>query len=156
MKELGRVLSTERLQTYLTLAQGDKERVFPLYIKNMKLSEKVLSFLHIFEVVHRNLVHEPMKIRHGKLWMTEALFVKGESQKSLHDESDLISSLPFGFWTSLYSPRLEEIWRHDLRKVFPHAVRLKRSDIAKRLASIRHLRNRVAHHECILKSDIHH
>jgi hypothetical protein len=33
----------------------------------------------------------------------------------------VIASLSFGFWSGLFGPRYEELWRHRLRHAFPHA-----------------------------------
>jgi len=80
----------------------------------------------------------------------------------------IVAELNLGFWTSLISTRYEKtLWVPHLYKAFPHAVIQKqgtdgkslsvpisRADIFDQLERIRTLRNRIAHHESILKLDL--
>lgn len=80
----------------------------------------------------------------------------------------IVAELNLGFWTSLVSTKYEKLlWVPHLHKTFPNAtrskadkhgnlctVKLDRKDIHSRLEDIRLLRNRIAHHESILKLDL--
>ncbi|HEU0052395.1 MAG TPA: hypothetical protein VFQ39_04425, partial [Longimicrobium sp.] len=70
---------------------------------------------------------------------------------------DLVAALDFGFWTALFkrhylyqSARDPRLWPHGLPRVFPQATaRLDFKTIATRVNDLRHLRNRIFHHEPI-------
>lgn len=70
---------------------------------------------------------------------------------------DLVAALDFGFWTGLFnryylfqSARDKRLWPHALRDVFPYAHRVPTlGQISGRLNDLRHLRNRIFHHEPI-------
>jgi hypothetical protein len=72
--------------------------------------------------------------------------------------------MTLGFWTALIGRRYEDsLWTKHLHKAFLNAtaeltlftgekkiVKMRRNDIAKRIDEIRILRNRIAHHKCVL------
>jgi hypothetical protein len=66
-----------------------------------------------------------------------------------------VAALDFGFWTGLFgkpylfqSKRNPRLWPHGLSKIFPHAsAALTLGGISGRLNDLRHLRNRIFHHE---------
>jgi hypothetical protein len=72
---------------------------------------------------------------------------------------DLVAALDFGFWTGMFSsyyawrsPRDPRLWPQRLNTVFPHGPKLTRVQaISGPLNEIRHLRNRIFHHEPIWK-----
>ena len=75
-----------------------------------------------------------------------------------------MAELRLGFWTALMSSRYEKtLWVPYLHKCFPHAkgkrldgkvVTADRKAISEELEKIRVLRNRIAHHESILKPEM--
>jgi hypothetical protein len=75
--------------------------------------------------------------------------------RRVYTAGDLIASLDFGFWTGLFnkhylfqSARDPRLWPHGLVHVFPHAPsKLRLPDVSRRLHDVRHLRNRIFHHE---------
>lgn len=71
---------------------------------------------------------------------------------------DLLSRVPFGFWTTLLEKDYEDItnkhllWPNLTQYVFPNApANTSRSDIEERFRIIRELRNRLSHHEPVWK-----
>jgi hypothetical protein len=76
-----------------------------------------------------------------------------------YKEGDLVAALDFGFWTGLFNPyyrgrsaRDKRLWPHGLPVVFPHAVPAPGlAEVSTRLNELRHLRNRVFHHEPVWK-----
>jgi hypothetical protein len=60
----------------------------------------------------------------------------------------IVAGLSFGFWSGLFGPRYEELWRHRLRHAFPLAK--ERKDLSARMEALRRFRNRLAHHDSIL------
>ena len=81
--------------------------------------------------------------------------IRSISEHKYHEKTgQLIASLSFGFWTAFFGKSFEQLWRQELRFIFKTNDPLKRGYIASNLKSIRILRNRIAHHECILKMDL--
>lgn len=81
-----------------------------------------------------------------------------------HD--DVIAQLMFGSWVTVVRPisndesprRQVKLWDEALSKSFPHAMSgdAGRIDIGKKLDTLRRLRNRVAHHDNLLRVDVQH
>ncbi len=66
----------------------------------------------------------------------------------------VVAELPLGFWRFLCARRyLTSLWVPCLHRAFAHHqeadLRLRRTSVERRLASITYLRNRIAHHEPI-------
>jgi len=166
IREIESVLSSDRFETYLLLAHGDKKEALVRYRENIVLSHKLFTILHLLEVCLRNKIDHVFCIDYGSNWLeSEKIPFTLEQQKSLQSSridlnkkysslqkhGHIIASLGFGFWAAFFNKTFEEIWRHSLRKIFKEERPLKRSQIAHDLRDLRQLRNRIAHHECILR-----
>ena len=74
--------------------------------------------------------------------------------RKVPDPNRVVAELSFGFWTGLFGRAYEgRIWPRLLRGVLPHMPRTVRvrSHAASRFHDLRHLRNRISHHEPIWK-----
>ncbi|WP_297511824.1 Abi family protein [uncultured Caulobacter sp.] len=163
-------LSLERFGRYVAWAGGDRERALDLYTLNTRVSEALYIALQTLEVSLRNRIHTVMAAKHGERWFQDADLIKAPLQRAQVAEAirDLeaegkdttagrvVAALSFSFWTAMFSPAYEDLWRSTLRFI---AVRegkgLTRKDFSRPLTQIRLLRNRVAHHEPILHWDLH-
>ncbi len=168
LKEIEECLSSDRFSTYVHLANGDKQYAINLYLKNMNFSESLFSILHVVEVVLRNKIHNHFKSKEGEFWyQSNNDFLQESEQMALREtlkdcskrnqlkSGDIIAGLRFGFWTALFGRKYEELWRHELRCIFQTDNRpLMRKQISVMLQDLRKLRNRIAHHECILKMNL--
>lgn len=65
----------------------------------------------------------------------------------------VIAGVSFGFWAGLFSNRYEEQRRHHIRRAFPHGS-VVRKDLTERMRRLQRFRNRIAHHDCLLRQDI--
>jgi hypothetical protein len=67
-----------------------------------------------------------------------------------------VSELSLGFWSSLFKRQYEDpLWRKTLGAAFPHVGgSLTRGQVFQRLDKIRLLRNRIGHHEQIIKYNL--
>jgi hypothetical protein len=172
-------LSPERLQPYMTRAGGNRHRAILLYERNTALSEALYGVTQAAEIAVRNAIHRVLSVPHGLMWF-EAVGLEGpQLDKVLNAKYELdrngraltpgavVAELNLGFWTSLVSTRYEkQLWVPHLHKAFPHALRtssgkpgaapspISRAEIFDQLESVRNLRNRIAHHEPILKLDL--
>lgn len=72
------------------------------------------------------------------------------------DTGQIVASLSFGFWAGLLRKRYNPaIWGGRLHKAFPHLPEAKtRADLEGRIKRIADFRNRVWHHEPIIKSNL--
>ena len=157
-------ISESRLSTYLKLANGDYGSALKLYAHNMALSEAFLGPLHCLEVVLRNRIDVRLCADYGPQWYSLRIFQKRETtfiEKTIGKlkkrdpqlkPDKVISELPFGFWVGVFGRRYEDpLWRKTLRQMFANAEVLRRKHVVSALEPLRTLRNRIAHHEPILK-----
>lgn len=67
------------------------------------------------------------------------------------DSDNLVSNVVFGFWTNLFNRAYENIlWDKSLTNIFNN--QFGRKEIEHILNELRQLRNRIAHHECIMNA----
>ena len=172
--ELSRTVSRVRLFRYMRASQQDIELALTLYEKNVLLSQAVFGFLHGLEVAVRNTIHYVLsRDLGGPNWIQDNLPLAWPNPSPSHFKltkpmSDmlglaltklgkspaigkLIAELNFGFWVDLLGARYEYLWVKSLHQAFPEAHH-PRNIVHWRLDTIRHLRNRVAHHEPIITS----
>lgn len=164
---LQRVLSPARLAAYQRHPDERKRAVFGRYRWNMALCAAIQPCLHYVEVALRNSLNSSFSARFASSPWYEASsrLLHPEEQQAVFrakqelrrrgksDTSDpLVAELSFGFWTRLLSRPYEgSLWPSLLSAVFPHIPRRRRTrvEVARRFNRIRHLRNRVSHHEPI-------
>lgn len=162
-------LSLERFARYIIWADGDRERALTLYTLNTLVSEALYIALHTLEVCLRNRIHHVMTALHGERWFENPSLIKLEHQaaqvadavaelKSAGKEASagrVIAALSFSFWTTMFSPDYEDLWRSSLTGIATRQDKpLVRKDFSRPLTQIRLLRNRIAHHEPILHWDL--
>lgn len=159
---LADILSADRFSTYLGWAEGDVAMGERLYSYNIQLSADFYSSLHMLEVALRNKVDEGLSVTYGSAWLDDTNVLTDRYQqdcvdnarRTLHRErklathSQMIAELNFGFWSSLFGPSSNHLWK-SLRPVF-QTPGLKRAMVAQKLRDLRRLRNRIAHYEPIL------
>lgn len=159
-------LSLERFGRYVEWANGDRQRAVALYTYNARISEALTIPLHGLEIALRNRIHTVMSEQAGERWFdqpdlllaphqqAQVLDAIGELEGNGKDATAgrIVAGLSFSFWTAMFSPAYEDLWRAALHRI---ALRsggkgLTRKAFSKPLTPIRLLRNRVAHHEPIL------
>lgn len=155
------MLSTDRFETYVKLANGDRREALSLYKKNILISSRFYTLIHILEVCLRNKIDANLSKKYGLNWYKngklDLLIAQLKILKEIpraEKRGNVITALPFGFWSSFFGRPYEQLWRQNLRFIFDDKISLKRSTIAAYTKEIRTLRNRIAHHECILKMDM--
>lgn len=163
---LSDILSTDRFATYLGWAQGDVTLGERLYSYNVQLSSDFYASMHMMEVALRNMADGALVGTYGTSWLTDPAVLTETYQKDcvtkarqtlIRDgkaasHSQMIAELNFGFWSSLFGPSSNHLWR-ALRPIFQTGG-IKRSFIAHKLRDLRRLRNRIAHYEPILAQPI--
>lgn len=170
-------MSSERLARYVGSAGGNTEKGLRLYQRNTLLSESLYTPLQGIEVLVRNAFNTQLCKRFGPQWF-DALELLPQFQKDddgrvpkttlkLRDAKNalaarnkpitdgrIVAELTFGFWVSICAKSYTApLWVGCLGVPFKGRG-LSRADVHLRLDDIRLLRNRVAHHECILDRDL--
>ncbi len=167
-QKLTQALSHERLSAYARRAPGQGNRVlFAHYAWNMALSESLYPVLQALEVLLRNTVDNAARHYFGKAdWYDDSRIIQHPNDRSSIDKARrilnrqnkpiepgrIIAELNFGFWTSLFDRRYEQVlWPRMLKTTFPYMPRRirTRQTLSKRFHRIRILRNRIFHHEPI-------
>jgi len=165
-EDIEQALSLERFSRYMAWAGGDRDRALELYTLNTKISESLYPPLQMLEVALRNRIHTVMSEFRHENWFTDDGFLLVEHQKMqlakvieelTRENKDptpgaIVAGLTFSFWTSMLSPKYENLWQQDLNKIARKAdgKGLSRKDLTRPLHPIRTLRNRIAHHEPVL------
>ncbi len=166
-------LSCERLGAYAVSQGGnppDPCATLARYLLNMALCESLYSPLQICEIALRNAIHRYCTAIMGQDdWYDHPKFIlttwaAGEVAKAkakiAKDNKQVtaarvVAELQFGFWTSLFEAHYEQktpFLPGAYKGVFPHLPKSlhKRKERKADLETIRHLRNRVFHHERIV------
>jgi len=169
-------LSKERLDTYRELlSDGTKFiDIISVYNANTAISEALVGSTQIMEISVRNSIHRQIQKSYGSEWYigntlkldnngkrhVERLTKKYKNVQKFNTPNTLstkiISELTLGFWSHLFMRRYEDpLWRKTLRFAFPHVGgALTRGQVYQLLDKFRRLRNRISHHEQILKYDL--
>jgi hypothetical protein len=166
-------LSPARMSTYLH-AVKQKPPSLPdamaLYAWNSHVGGLLLSQLSVCEVVVRNAAAEALSAAYGPQWPWNPGFMfslKPEGQNQLTKArlnqtttGKVIAELPFGFWEHLFVAAFDPVlWTPLITSVFQNlpptfAPFQARGDVRTRLANLRLLRNRIAHHEPLMNQPV--
>lgn len=163
-------LSSERLTRYSELAGGDAAKQLQIYAWNTALSESLYTSIQGLEIITRNAFNETLTACYGEQWyenseikfafpQAHSIIQAKESlqkEKKLINLNNLVAILSFGFWTGLLGSKYEnQLWRRCLYRAFVNKPKpYLRKDMHREFDLIRLLRNRIAHHEPILRADL--
>ena len=158
-------LSAERLNKYTIVADGNHERAVDLYLENLNKCQNLYIKLHWLEVGLRNTINRQFLITYGSNWFDnpKISFEEIELQKirktkeilnkerKIPNNSNMVSTLSFGFWVNLFNSPYEKLWRICLHRAFIYdGTPFDRKELRKKLHPILKLRNRIAHYEPII------
>ena len=163
-------LSPARMSTYLAatkLKPPSLTDALALHAWNSRVGGLLLAQLAICEVVVRNAAADVLTAVYGAQWpWSQAFFLslnfQGRTQLTTSRTGQattgkVIAELPFGFWEHLFVAGYDPVlWTPHINGAFPNlpialAPFQARGDIRSRLANLRKLRNRIAHHEPLMK-----
>lgn len=174
-------LSAARVETYENIVGGmpdsnRTEKALRLYMWNAQISAAFFVPLHICEVILRNAVAEVIEIVYGPEWPWSPGFERSlpNPPRGYKPKNDLISGrrdqpttgkvipeLKFVFWQKMLTGRFDlRLWDSHIMDAFPNAAGLGlsvaqlRENLYNDLESIRKLRNRIAHHEPVIRRDL--
>ena len=172
---LARLLSAERLGSYLSWSDGDLPAAFALYEWNMTASAAVMHTTGIVEVVVRNAMDRALvevgDARGWRSWFDSApLDRRGRAdiqkardratrfgnQPEVHGK--VVAELSLGFWRYLAASRyLTALWTPALYNAFPTGPTDKlhqQRQVDRHLKNLLFVRNRAAHHEPIHRRNL--
>lgn len=162
-------ISSSRLTPFVAATNQHYELAISMYRWHARLSSAFFETIHHFEIFIRNTIDLNLGENQPNLpidctWLLDDHVLRpsemGRVRRSIRtldqtsqvSRSRVIAALPFGFWRCLLGGQYEELWRHKLRFGFPGARR--RKDVSYSIDQVAQLRNRVAHHECLLRLDL--
>ncbi|HEX2951026.1 MAG TPA: hypothetical protein VHV83_15890 [Armatimonadota bacterium] len=141
--------------------------IFARYFWNICLCESLYAPLQSLEVALRNSLHDNITSMIGTdMWFDTVDFLRRDELNDIASaktrlriggkplsSSNLVAALNFGFWTSLLDRHYHWYlnWPSLVNTAFPCVPKYhrRRDTVLKRLNDMRHLRNRVFHHEPI-------
>lgn len=161
-------LSPERLIAFRLNTHVSEAETLGYYLWNMGLCEALYPILQFFEVTLRNNIHTAAREHfENEEWFSDERLIFGleeqqavrsvinrlnrESQRSAnnYDVNDIVASLNFGFWKSLFKSKYEQSFLVPILKtMFPSMPNSQRNTrhLSARMTKIWKLRNKVAHH----------
>jgi len=139
----------------------------------MRMCSALMMPVHLCEVVTRNAAAAVLARQHGPRWPWNGAFrrrlptssstsprtVLEQLASRVTDTPGIVANLPMVFWQQLFTCRFDStLWIPALSRVLQHAPSAHPSAVRKAIHAdigrIRHLRNRIAHHEPVLERDI--
>lgn len=177
LNDLPDVISAPRFATYLQAKGNNKADALDLYEWNLKLSAAFIVPLQVCEVAARNGVVEVLEKVHGANWPWSNGFIRSlpvpkkhwhyNPQKDLRivpgrmpTAGKVVAELKFAFWEKTFTVGQDiRLWVPHLNTAFPGIpagtpIPTARANAFAALQAVRHLRNRIAHHEPIFTRNI--
>jgi hypothetical protein len=157
-----------RFAPYVTEAKGDYERALALYIWNARVSAAMFETLHHVEVTLRNAIDaqfEPVVVSAAPTatWLYDPKILNDTSRRRVEEtvlrirrdgsqptRGRVVAGLAFGFWRALFDKRYDQLWVSHLHRAFPGGSG-NRSEVAELMSKLVPFRNRIAHHETIIR-----
>jgi hypothetical protein len=84
-------------------------------------------------------------------WITDARFAPRERKTPTRGR--VVAGLSFGFWRALFDRKNSRLWVSHLHRAFPAGTG-ERAEVAALMSSLVPFRNRLAHHETIVRRPI--
>ncbi|MBD8729378.1 hypothetical protein [Frigoribacterium sp. CFBP 13707] len=172
--EIRATLSAARSGTYITAAGGDHVRAVELYGWNARVSAAFMVPAHFAEIATRNAAADVLELVYGPLWPWSPTFEASLPDNGRYNPrrdlqntrqwnqttGKVIAELKFVFWQKLFTQRYEiRLWQPHIAGAFPFAPNIPSATLRDRiyqdLDALRHLRNRLAHHEPVFARNLH-
>ncbi|WP_394275828.1 hypothetical protein [Luteococcus sp.] len=162
-------LPRARLSSFFEEAQGDPDLTLSLYQWHSEMAAAAFELVGHLDVLLREALDRVLRehtreAERGIPWFlcdpyrhvgSDAVEVVRERLRPQGRETrdQIVAGLSFGYWTGWLSVRHEELWRSVLRHAFPNGNGT-RKQAALLADQIRRFRNRLAHHDSLLRVDV--
>jgi hypothetical protein len=164
-------LSDPRYERFLEDCGGDHCSAVALYEWHAELSAASFKLIHHFEVLLRNsidavLARDQPQTPIEDTWLLDFDVLRRDGVKRVITTIErlekgravtrgrVVAALSLAFWAGLFGKPYEELWRSRLRLAFPARATLVRRDLSGRMSRLQRFRNRVAHHDSLLRQDV--
>lgn len=172
LEKLHRVLSRERMATYIVAAGHDEQRAARLYLWNGQVGEAFHLPIQAVEVGLRNAINEAFTASFGVQWWSAPAFTAvadGERKSDLEQcrrrivnrglsmcNGQVVAGLSFGFWVGMLQKRYNPtVWAGHAKFAFTNLPQGRaRQSIEQETRHILTLRNRIWHREPIFKRNL--
>jgi hypothetical protein len=172
-----RLITRQRLWSYLSATGDDPRRALELYEWNLAASGSVLALVAMVEVMVRNVIDESLREWSISRYSTPSWFTRipldDRGRLTLNDarrraatahpsrlHGQTVAELSFGFWRYLVASKYHtKLWIPAIASAFPcgpQDLRTRRSMVEDCLQRLLFVRNRAAHHEPIHRRDLLH
>ena len=171
MQSFASVLAREKFAPYRRVFGGDTRQGTQLFLLDGALAGAFHELLRILELTMRESMHRELKRVYGESWMFNQEIFDENSQMTMATAAKraapsrapekIIAEITLGGWVALLQhggfaaadrrTRVvyrETLWRPALCRSFANG-KPKQEEVAKVAQRVRHLRNRVAHHESL-------
>lgn len=164
-------LTDARFKPYLSEAEDDHEHAVALYVWNAQVSAACFETLHHAEVLLRNTIDAQFapiiaEAPPAESWLEDPKILNADSCKRVVEtiarirkdgktptRGRVVAGLSFGFWRALFDRKYEQLWVTHLHRAFPYGTG-SRHQVAALTSQLVPFRNRVAHHETIIRRPI--
>ncbi|MFB2554483.1 hypothetical protein [Herbiconiux liangxiaofengii] len=171
--EIRATLSAPRSGTYIGATGGDSYKAMELYGWNARVSAAFMLPAHFAEISTRNAAADVLERVYGAQWPWNPTFEaslpntglynpRRDLQKTRqwnHTPGKVIAELKFVFWQKLFTGRNDtRLWQPHIAWAFPYAPSMSSASLRNRIYQdldvLRHLRNRLAHHEPVFTRNL--
>lgn len=164
-------ITSARFAPYLAEADSDHKAAVELYVWNARISAAVFERLHHVEVLLRNAVDAQfapvdMAASPRDTWLEDPAVLNEAARKRVREtigritreqktptRGRVVAGLSFGFWRALSDKKNSRLWVSHLHRAFPAGTG-DRAEVATLMSSLVPFRNRLAHHETIMRRPI--
>lgn len=169
-RSLRHFLSEPRMAPYLHLTRGDESAAVALQAWSARMAAPCFEVVGHLEILLRNAMDQALATHYEEEkrripWFLQAVMADtkvsdtvaatrtrlGGSSKDHRDQ--IVAGMTLGFWTGMFGPKYEQLWVQCLYRAFPHSPGT-RKQLMVPLEEIRKFRNRIAHHESMIKVDV--
>jgi hypothetical protein len=169
--QVGKWITPPRFAPYLAEVDGHHDAAVALYVWNARISAAAFETLHHVEVLLRNAVDAQFVPNDATAslsdtWLEDPALLNEDSRKRVRQtvnrimrehkvptRSRVVAGLSFGFWRALFDRKNSHLWASHLHRAFPAGTG-DRAEVASLLSSLVPFRNRLAHHETIMRRPI--
>ncbi len=158
-----------RMSPFLQAAEENEEEALKLYVWNVRMAGACLEQLSHVEVLLRQTIDTQMRRainedQVGIPWFLLSPYSEVSAKAVEHvrarlrrlnkeTRDQIVAELSFGYWSGWLGSKHEELWRQTLRHGFPNGSG-RRKEVAALAEQIRRFRNRIAHHDSLLTTNI--
>lgn len=171
-QDFEKVMTSARMNRYLASCGNNTRKAMTLYRKNLQLSQEMFTVISCFEVALRNAIDSQCHTIFGDDWLrngtspggifdnrqcyqTKQNITEAINKLNVYTHQKLVAELGFGFWRFMFAQHQFNATSRVLLRIFPSkpistpTQQYNHTYVFNQLASINHIRNRIAHHEPI-------